>query len=137
MKVVFYGGRHFNNPFKLYEAFYLLQQDMGMAEIATTDEQGGPTVVAELARGQAVACRVVPALWRVHGVSAEAHRRVVLLEQAPDLVVLLPGGETDEMAVVCEAAGIDVWDLTSVPSIKLGDGSQVGEDEMPADEAVF
>lgn len=137
VRVAFYGGRHFNNVHKLYEAFHMLWQGQGMVEIVTTDEPGGPTIVAELARANSVHIEVVPASWRVHGKDAEGYRRVILLQSEPDLVVLLPGGEVDEMAPLCEAADIAVWDLSSVPSIVLGAGAQLGEDEMPEEDQLF
>lgn len=137
MKVVFYGGRHFNNVHKLYEAFHLLWQVRGMVEIVTTDEPGGPTIISTLARANSLQLEVVPASWRVHGKDAEGYRRVILLQSEPDLVVLLPGGETAEMAPLCEAADIAVWDLSNVPGIVLGDSAQLGEDEMPEEDQLF
>ena len=46
MRVVFYGGRHFNDVHGLYEVFYKLFRGRGMAEMYLTDDPGAPELLA-------------------------------------------------------------------------------------------
>lgn len=131
MRVVFYGGRHFNDVHGLYEAFYTLYRGRGMAEMVVSDEPGAPELLQTFARGANLPVTVVPAPWLLHGRSAESRRRRVMLESAPDMVVLLPGGErVAHMGSLSDAAGIPAWDLRELEYISLGDGRQLGEDDI-------
>lgn len=138
MRVVFYGGRHFNDVHGLYRAFYQLFRGRGMAEMYLTDDPGAPELLARFGREKDLEVKVVPAPWLQHGDSAEGQRRRVLLESGPEMVVLLPGGRSVEhMGSLAETAGIPVWDLRELEYVRLGDGQQVGEDDVDEDELLF
>ena len=54
------------------------------------------------------------------------------------MFVLLPGGRSVElMGSLAETAGIPVWDLRELEYVRLGDGQQVGEDDVDEDELLF
>ena len=81
---------------------------------------------------------MVKAPWRTDGDHAEGRRRYILVHATPDLVVLLPGGrEVAHMAAMCQAAGLPVWDLRTLPFIRLGDDRQLGDSETPWRDVVF
>tara|TARA_R110002020_G_scaffold310777_1_gene526459 strand:- start:179 stop:595 length:417 start_codon:yes stop_codon:yes gene_type:complete len=138
LRVVFYGGRHFNDVHGLYEVFYKLFRGRGMAEMYLTDDPGAPELLARFGREQDLDVRVVPAPWLLFGNRAEGSRRRVLLESAPEMVVLLPGGRSvAHMADISAAAGLPVWDLRELDYIIAGDGRQIGERDVDQDELLF
>lgn len=131
MKVVFYGGLHFNDVHGLYEAFYTLYRGHGMDSVVVSDEPGAPELLSTFARGVGLPVQTVPAPWLLYGRSAESRRRRTMLETEPDMVVVLPGGDrVDHMAKLAETAGYAVWDLRGMEYVNLGDGRQVGEGDI-------
>ena len=138
MRVVFYGGRHFNNVYRLYEAFYTLYRGRGMAEMYVTDDFGAAELLISYGNAADLDVHSIPAPWLMHGRAAESRRRCALLESAPDMVVLLPGGrDVENMEAATAAAGVPIWDLRELPYVNLGDGTQIGEYEQPCDELLF
>lgn len=138
MRVVFYGGRHFNDIAGLYEAFYTLYRGRGMAEMYLTDEPGAPELLTRFGREADLDIRVVPAPWLQQGDRAEGIRRRVMLEAGPEMVVLFPGGRSvAHMGQLAETAGVPVWDLRDLAYVRLGDGRQVGETDVDEDELLF
>ena len=138
MRVVFYGGRHFNNVHKLYEAFYKLYRGRGMAEMYVTDDSGAAELLLSYGKAADLDVHVVPAPWLLQGNAAETSRRHTLLSCGPDMVVLLPGkDDVSRMEAIAASAGVPIWDLRELPYIYLGDETQIGEDEMGYEERVF
>ena len=138
MRVVFYGGRHFNNVHKLYEAFFTLYRGRGMAEMYVTDDFGAAELLVSYGKSADLDVHIVPAPWLLYGKSAESRRRRVMLESLPDMVGLLPGSKTvNHMEHAAASAGIPIWDLRDLPYVSLGDDQQLGEDEQAYDEIMF
>lgn len=136
MRVVFYGGRHFNNVYRLYEAFHTLVTGYGMDQVVLTSEPGGATLLEECAVAAGIDCEVRRPAWLLHGAEAEARFRVRLLDLEPDMVVLLPGGEVDEMRHLCGLRGVSLWDLSQLSFVSLGGVLQLGGDTVK-DDAPF
>jgi len=123
VNVVVYGGVHYNNVQQVYEIFYDLVYEQGMARLWTTDDHGAPTLLTDIAGARGVPYTVVRANWLVDGSKARTNQRVTLLDLArPEMVVLFPGGELDEMRGLCHANDIPVWDLHELPFADLGTG---------------
>ena len=138
MRVVFYGGRHFNNVHKLYEAFFTLYRGRGMAEMYVTDDFGAAELLVSYGKAADLDVHVVPAPWLLRGNAAETARRRVFLQSAPDMVVLLPGkDDVAQMEALASTAGIPIWDLRDLPYVHLGDDQQIGEEEQPYNEVLF
>jgi len=138
MRVVFYGGRHFNNVQKLYEAFFTLYRGRGMAEMYVTDDPGAAELLISYGNAADLYVRVVPAPWLLRGNAAENARRRVLLQSGPDMVVLLPGkDDVRHMHALAEVAGVPIWDLRDLPYVHLGDEQQIGDEEQPYEELLF
>lgn len=134
MNVVVYGGVHFNNVQQVYEVFHSLVGEQEMGRMWTTPDEGAPELLARLCASKGVPCTVVPAAWLVDGSFARRNQRIVLVERAcPEMVVLFPGGELEEMRALCAARDIPVWDLSELPFADLGSGLQLGDEEMSAD----
>jgi hypothetical protein len=131
--VVVYGGEHYNNVQQVYEIFYSLTAEQDYDNLWTTEAEGAPSLLSSIARSRGVGCNILPAAWLMDGSQARRNQRSKLLDRAqPEMVVLFPGGEVDEMRELCDARDIPVWDLTGLPYADLGSGLQLGDDDEVA-----
>ncbi|MDF1699535.1 MAG: hypothetical protein P1V36_00030 [Planctomycetota bacterium] len=135
MKVAFYGGRHLNNVQALYEAWYQLDD---VSWVITTDEPGGPSIIASITRSAGVPTTKLEAAWLLHGDLAERMRRYAIMKAEPDMIALMPGGaDVEEMLAIADAARVPVWDLRDIEYIKLGDARQLGGYELDLADLPF
>jgi len=136
MKVLVYGGRHYNNVQMLYETFFQLRE-LGLETLVTMNEVGAATILRSCAHSYGSKVIVAEPNWLIHGRLAERNLRLDALQHhQPDMVVLLPGQESDtnDMNAVCQAQGQSVWDLRELAWVDLGSGYQLGEEPAPGDE---
>jgi len=136
VNVVVYGGRYYNNVQLLYELFDKMK-DMGLVRLTLPAVDGGPLLLAEVARYVGVEVIEVRPQWLIHGYETEERLRAALVERGdPEMVVLLPGqaGDTVAMERICTAYGIQVWDVRELPWVPLGSGYQLGDEPSSADE---
>ena len=136
MRVVLYGGRHYNNVHLLYETLHQLRE-MGLTHLNGTTESGSMQTILRYASDVGIATSTFTAAWLLHGKEAETRLRSTMLDTTkPDMVVLLPGqySDTQDMANICNAREIDVWDLRGLAWVDLGSGYQLGDEVSEACE---
>lgn len=104
MKVLFCGGREFNDREMVAKAFDRFQPSFVIAGGA----RGADMLAEQEALRRGIAVARFPAAWEAHGRKAGAIRNASMLKfGAPGLVVAFPGGVgTRDMCKKASAAGI-------------------------------
>lgn len=106
MKVLFCGGRDFDDKFKALRVIKKFKPSL----VITGGARGADSLADQIAKRLGIPRVVYPANWEGEGKKAGVLRNQRMLDEAwPDLVVVFPGGRgTEDMATRAEQAGFRV-----------------------------
>ena len=116
MVVLVTGGRDFTDSKLVQRTLNYLHKGFGFSTLVHGAASGADTLCGEWAESKGIPVLDKPADWKKHGRGAGPIRNSEMLEECPDirLLIVFPGGKgTADMVRKAEAAGIVIFYVPS------------------------